>query len=129
MENLDKDQEGRFQNWIRSTGWFKEYVKEYGEEPDLNIKEYDYRAAWRAGVVPQRDPHDQNRYHWSSVDPQTGRPLKSEDHPTAWKEKYMAETGRNPDADNVTKEQYEKMKNAGSKTLMMQPNPGARKLK
>jgi hypothetical protein len=36
-------------------------------------------------------------HHWPSVTPE-GRPLKSKDHPTAWKEKYMQEFGVNPDA-------------------------------
>jgi hypothetical protein len=92
-----KVEERNFQKWIRTTPWFQEYVKEHGEEPNLDIDEYDYRAAWKAGVVPERDPYDKDRYHWPSVTPE-GRPLKSKDHPTAWKEKYMQEFGVNPDA-------------------------------
>lgn len=84
--------EQKFQSWIRATPWFSEYVKEYGEEPDLNAKDYDYRAAFKAGIVPQRDPHDNNRYHWSSSTPQ-GVELKAKDHPTAWKEDFMRITG------------------------------------
>lgn len=91
------DEEQQFQNWIRGTGWFKEFLQEYGEEPDLNIPEYDYRAAWRAGISPERDPYDANRYHWPSSD-SSGMMLKSEDHPTAWKEFFMRDTGQNPDA-------------------------------
>jgi len=94
---LPKNEEQQFQNWIRSTDWFKEYVKEFNEEPDLNIQEYDYRAAWKAGITPQRDPYDKNRYHWPSSDP-SGKMLKSQDHPTAWKEFFMRDTGMNPDA-------------------------------
>ena len=89
--------EAAFQNWIRNTGWFDEFVKEYGEEPDLDTKDYDYRAAWKAGVQPERDPYDNNRFHWPSSLP-SGEMLKSEDHPTAWKEKFMRETDINPDA-------------------------------
>jgi hypothetical protein len=97
-------QEQAFQSWIRNTDWFKEYVMEYGEEPDLNIPEYDYRAAWRAGITPQRDPYDRNRYHWPSSLP-SGEMLKSKEHPTAWKEMFMRETGQNPDAIGIkTKE-------------------------
>jgi len=91
------DDEAAFQNWIRNTGWFGEFVKEYGEEPDLNTKDYDYRAAWKAGVKPERDPYDNNRFHWPSSLP-SGQMLKSEDHPTAWKEYFMRNTGVNPDA-------------------------------
>jgi hypothetical protein len=98
-------EEAEFQKGIKETGWFKEYKKEYGEEPDLNITEYDYRKAWKAGVRPERDPYDNNKYHWGSSDPKTGEMLKSKDHPTAWKEDYMRKTGKNPDEEGVTKEQ------------------------
>lgn len=110
-KNKSESDEKDFQAEIRKTGWFKEYVKEYGEEPDLNTSDYDYRAAWNAGVRPVRDPYDKNRYHWSSSNPETGEMLKSKDHPTAWKEDYMKSTGKNPDEVGVTKEQYmEQMK-------------------
>lgn len=89
--------EAEFQNWIKNTGWFKEFVNEYGEEPDLNTKDYDYRAAWKAGVLPERDPYDRNRFHWPSSLP-TGKMLKSAEHPTAWKEYFMRDVGVNPDA-------------------------------
>jgi hypothetical protein len=89
--------EAEFQKWIRNTGWFREFEKEYGEEPDLDTKDYDYRAAWKAGVQPERDPYDNNRFHWPSSLP-NGQMLKSEEHPTAWKEYFMRETGANPDA-------------------------------
>jgi len=98
-------EEAEFQKGIKETDWFKEYKKEYGEEPDLNITEYDYRKAWKAGVRPERDPYDKNKYHWGSSDPKTGEMLKSKDHPTAWKEDYMRKTGKNPDEEGVTKEQ------------------------
>lgn len=98
-------EEAEFQKGIKQTGWYKEYKKEYGEEPDLDITDYDYRKAWKAGVRPERDPYDNNRYHWGSSDPETGEMLKSKDHPTAWKEDYMRKTGENPDAVGITKEQ------------------------
>jgi hypothetical protein len=93
---MKASEEQQFQDWIRSTPWHSEYVKEYNEEPDLDTKDYDYRAAWKAGIKPERDPHDKNRYHWPSSLPD-GKMLKSEDHPTAWKEYFMRETGKNPD--------------------------------
>ena len=115
-KNKPESDEKDFQAEIRKTGWFKEYVKEYGEEPDLNTSDYDYRSAWKAGVRPVRDPYDKNRYHWSSSNPETGEMLKSKDHPTAWKEDYMKSTGKNPDEVGVTKEQY--MKQAKPKMAM-----------
>ena len=94
---LDPSEESAFQKWIRSTGWYKEFRKEYNEEPNLNDSEYDYRAAWKAGIQPERDPYDKNRYHWPSSLP-SGEMLKSPNHPTAWKEQFMRQTGQNPDA-------------------------------
>ena len=102
--SLDPEKENEFQNWIRSTGWFNEFVKEYGEEPDLNIPDYDYRSAWLAGIQPERDPYDKNRYHWASSAP-SGEMLKSANHPTAWKEMFMRQTGVNPDALGATNEE------------------------
>ena len=101
---LRADPEDAFQRGIRETDWFREFVEEYGEEPDLDIKEYDYRKAWASGVRPERDPYDvskktgKGRYHWGSSNPATGEMLKSADHPTAWKERFMRSTGQNPDA-------------------------------
>lgn len=61
------DPEQDFQRGIRATPWFSEYVKRYGEEPDLNTPHYNYRTAWAAGARPDvRDPTDQNAYHWPS---------------------------------------------------------------
>ena len=99
ITSLSEEDEAKFQDWIKSTEWFSEFKKEYGEEPDLSPEaNYDYRGAWKAGVTPVRDPYDSNRFHWSSTDPESGRMLKSADHPTAWKEYFMQATGKNPDA-------------------------------
>lgn len=69
------DDEGSFQRGIRNTQWFKEYVTEYGEEPDLDTKDYDYRKAWREGARPDvRDETDNNRLHWPSK-------YKGDNHP------------------------------------------------
>jgi hypothetical protein len=97
FNNKTPNDESAFQNWIRNTDWFKEFKAEFNEEPDLDTKDYDYRAAWKAGISPERDPYDQNRFHWPSSLP-TGEMLKSADHPTAWKEYFMRDTGVNPDA-------------------------------
>lgn len=93
---LSESEEKQFQEWIKNTGWYKEYVQQYNELPDLNTKVYDYRKAWKDGMIPERDPYDNNRYHWGSVT-KSGEMLKSVDHPTAWKQYFMEETGKNPD--------------------------------
>jgi hypothetical protein len=90
------DQEDRqFDAWFRGLPWFREFVQQHGEAPNPNDPDYDYRAAHRAGVKPERYAPDQNRYHWPSLTPQ-GAPLKSETHPTMWAEKFMQATGTDP---------------------------------
>jgi len=97
--------EANFQVGIRGTPWFNNFVSEYGEEPDLRpVNEdpalgpnYDYRAAWNAGIRPEPDPYDNNKYHWpSSLG--DGTMLKTPNHPTAWKEYFMRQHGVNPDS-------------------------------
>jgi len=95
----------RIQGEIRQTPWFKEFVRQYGEEPDLSPNaDYDYITAWKAGVRPERDPYDQNRYHWSSKTDE-GVMLKKPGHSTLWKTHFMDQTGQNPDAIGVKTEQ------------------------
>ena len=93
---LSPKEEEKFQEWIRKTNWFKEFKKEHGVEPDLNDELYKYRNAWKAGVEPQRNEADNNRYHWSDMTP-NGEMLKSLKHPTAWAEFFIKEYGINPD--------------------------------
>ena len=109
---LSPAEEKSFQSWIKSTEWYKEYVNEYDEAPDLDTSDYDYRAAWKAGIRPERDPYDKNKFHWPSSD-ESGKMLKSESHPTAWKEYFMKATGKNPDEVGITKEDYERLEKAG----------------
>jgi hypothetical protein len=70
-------EEGAFQAGIRATPWYDEFVAKYGEAPDLNTPDYNYRAAWAAGVRPTvRDPYDQ-LLHWDSR-------FKGENHPNRY---------------------------------------------
>jgi hypothetical protein len=95
----------RIQGEIRQTPWFKEFVTQYGEEPDLSPNaDYDYITAWKSGIRPERDPYDQNRYHWSSKTDE-GVMLKKPGHSTLWKTHFMDQTGQNPDAIGVKTEQ------------------------
>lgn len=95
-EKLSLDEEAKFQNWIRGLPWWDEFVKQYGEEPRLDGGDYNYRAAWKAGIEPKRYAPDGGRYHWPSSLP-SGELLKSARHPTLWKELEMRKTGKNPD--------------------------------
>lgn len=108
------DEEKSFQEGIRATEWFSEFKQQYGEEPDLDTEDYDYRSAWKAGLRPERYAPDDNKYHWpSSLD--DGTMLKSKNHPTAWKEYYMRETGNNPDEVGATEEDWNKMQESSEK--------------
>lgn len=111
-------QESRFLRGITKSPWFSEFVRSYGERPDLSRNaDYDYRKAWAAGLRPEPDPYDNNRYHWPSSLP-TGELLKSPRHPTLWKEQYMRATGQNPDAANVTEEQWKQMQQTPTKAVI-----------
>lgn len=99
---LEPNEEREFLSWIQSLPWYGQFKTEYGEEPNVNDPQYDYRAAWKAGVVPTPDPYDNGRYHWDSR-------FKGAGHPTKWKGDYMDRTNRNPDADGVTKHLYDRL--------------------
>jgi len=103
--------EKAFQKDIKATEWFKQFKKQYGEDPDLNSPDYNYRAAWKAGVKPELYKFD-NSYHWPSVSPQ-GQSLKAVSHPTAWMEDYMAITGRDPhEAGTMSQDQIDAVQRA-----------------
>lgn len=91
-------EEVEFQKGIRATPWFSEFVKQYGEEPNLDDPDYNYRAAWKQGIRPEIYEHD-GTYHWpSGYQGADGNDvmLKSENHPTMWMQKFMETTGRDP---------------------------------
>jgi hypothetical protein len=104
---LTPDEEAKFQQWVRATGWHKEFKTRYGGDPNLDDPEYDYRAAYKAGLYPTRYEHDKGAYHWPSVTPQGGM-LKGKNHPTAWMEGFMQETGVDPNAVGATKEDWDR---------------------
>jgi len=109
MTQLAPVEEKKFQEWMntnpRVLQWKQEFVKQFGEQPEINNSDYDYRAAWKSGVVPEPDEYDENRLHWSSST-SSGKMLKGEDHKTAWKEFFMRQFGDNPDKlrDEMVKE-------------------------
>jgi hypothetical protein len=97
--NVSDPQEVQFQQWIRQLPWHKQFIEKYKEEPDLNTPDYDYRKAWKAGIVPELNNYD-NAYHWASgyLDPKTNQNvwLKSQNHPTAWMQHFLDKTGKDP---------------------------------
>lgn len=112
MTTLSPIEEKKFQEWMntnpRVLQWKKEFVDEYGEQPRIDNADYDYRKAWKNGIVPTRDEYDNNKLHWSSSTT-SGELLKSKEHKTLWKEFFMRETGKNPDALGIKKEEAEKI--------------------
>lgn len=96
-------------NEIRKTDWFREFRKEFGEEPNLGPDaNYDYITAWLSGVRPKRSAQDQNRFHWDSMT-SDGVMLKKPDHPTVWKSHFMELTGLDPDEVGLRNENDAKM--------------------
>ena len=104
--------EKSFQKGVRGTKWYKQFADKYGEPPDLNSKDYNYRAAWKAGVRPQDYEHDAEMQHWASTTGK-GESLKATNHPTAWMEDYMQVTGSDPhEPANMNPEQIKAMEKA-----------------
>ena len=82
--------------------WRKGFVKNVGQNPNTEPGgDYNYRMAWLAGETPKLDPGT-GEYHGNSVTtvpPANPIELKAENHPTAWKQKYMERFQTNPDID------------------------------
>ena len=107
---LQPEEEVQFQEFMQTNpdvqAWRKQYVEEYGEEPQIDASEYDYRGAWKAGLTPKPNSKHkvksgEDAYHWGSLGI-GGVDLKSEDHPTRWKSDYMTITGKNPDETGIS---------------------------
>ena len=104
--------EEEFQKWWGANedvvAWRKQFVKEYGEEPNPDDATYDYRKAWKSGVTPKPNPQHKTKsgedaYHWGSR-AEDGSDLKSKDHPTRWKSDYMEMFGIDPDTSGISEE-------------------------
>lgn len=83
--------------------WRNGFKRQYGEFPNTDQGgNYNYAEAWRGGVRPQPYVNPatgvSEGYHWGSVSPITGAELKSADHPTLWKSKFMEDYGVDPDS-------------------------------
>jgi len=75
--------------------WRNAFTRRYGEAPQIEGGDFDYRQAYIAGNRPRPVPGD-SVPHWDSRG-------KAGDHPTAWKEQFMQRFGVDPDT--VTNEQ------------------------
>ena len=93
---LPPDQEQQFQSGVQSTPWYQEFVKDYGEKPNLDDTAYNYRRAWTSGIRPDERNKVDQKYHWSDAT-SSGETLKSPYHATAWMGPFMQQYGVNPD--------------------------------
>lgn len=62
--------ENTFEDWFKKTPYYSQYNRVWGEQPDLNPPDYNYRAAYIAGAKPEIDSDDVKKgepmYHWDS---------------------------------------------------------------
>jgi hypothetical protein len=107
VTRLSPVQEQAFQAWVRSTQWFRDYVAKWQEQPNFDDPDYDYRAAWLAGVAPEYQP-DYGEYHWADQTPE-GQWLKSETHPTRWVGEFYNRFGYDPVVAGISKERAAEM--------------------
>ena len=98
LTKLDGEQEYLFQDEIRSSPWYAEFILNEGGAPDLDYPDFDYRGAWLDGETLKVNKND-GRLHWGSK-------WKSKDHATAWKNDFMNEFGYDPDEKGIKKEEY-----------------------
>ena len=99
---LNPADEMKFQQWATSLPWHAQFEQKYGEAPNLNDPQYDYRKAYSSGVSPQPYEYD-SMDHWPSTT-ETGDPLKVGAHPTAWMNEFLGRTGVDPNQMGVTAE-------------------------
>jgi hypothetical protein len=80
--------------------WSRQFQARYGQRPDLDDPDYNYRLAYALGVQPQAYAHDPGLMHWSSAAPVPpyAQPaeLKSAGHDTKWMERFMTLYGVDP---------------------------------
>lgn len=95
MLELPPAEERRFKQEFTGTPFYHEFVKKFGELPNPDDPNYDYRRAWKAGIQPEQNKVD-GLYHWPDAT-SSGEWLKSPRHPTAWMNPFMKQYGINPD--------------------------------
>lgn len=113
MTTLPPLEEKRFREAMRESGWYRTFRKDFGEPPNLNDPTYDYRGAWKQGLVPESGQPWPDR----ATD---GKWFKAPHHPTSWMEYYQGATGRDPEKDGITEDQYRGM--VGEPTRPRQEN-------
>lgn len=97
---LSPPDEMRFQQWAASLPWHEQFQQKFGEQPNLNDPQYDYRRAYASGASPAPYEFDPGMDHWPGTTAQ-GQSLKGGGHPTAWMNEFIARTGIDPNAAGV----------------------------
>lgn len=98
------DREREFQSAMQTQApyadWSRQFQQRYGEQPNLNDPQYNYRLAYALGVHPQAYAHDPGMMHWSSAAPvapyAAAADLKRAGHQTKWMEHFMQSYGVDP---------------------------------
>ncbi len=89
---LPDAQENQFQTFMAMDpnvrAWRNGFQNQYGEQPNMNDPNFNYREAFVAGNRPQPTPFD-TIPHWDSRG-------KSPDHPTEWMNTFMGKFGVDP---------------------------------
>ena len=114
MTKLNESEEKKFKDWFQNTKLFNSIKEDVALENNMPItaidnkrimemllssKDYDYKAAWKAGVEEVISPYD-NKPHWPSG--KDGKMFKSPKHPTTWKEFFMNQYKTDPDSIGLT---------------------------
>lgn len=117
--------EGEFQTFMAFDpgvrDWRNSFARKYGEQPEIEGGDYDYRRAYLSGDRPQRVQGD-TVPHWGS----TG---KDANHPTEWKARFVETFGVDPDGlpdDQVTPEMQRFMRQELGGNFLSQLTRGVR---
>ena len=90
---LTPDEEQQFQQYMQTepsvTAWQEQVVEETGAPPDIDTGDYDYRAAWKAGVKPEatNEPLEKTSEYaikWTTPEAD-GRQLMSPSNPNRYR--------------------------------------------
>lgn len=96
--------EAEFQSAMASqvpySNWNQQFQQRYGEKPNLDDPNYNYRLAYALGEKPQAYAHDPGMMHWSSAAPvapyAAPADLKGSSHQTKWMQTFMDRYGVDP---------------------------------
>lgn len=98
---LPPDREQQFQTFMafdpNVRAWRNSFQTRYGEAPDINSHDFDYRRAWQYGARPEPHAADGGFPHWPSgtmAPPYAGDVyFKAPDHETMWKQRFFEQFG------------------------------------